>query len=231
MQSEQRRNSYEQLVRDRKACRRCVPELCNPADIEGVEDSDHIGPYSLWQGNLDARIVIVAQDFADVDSYCKYGGRPGETVDTNLNLVELLAAAGQSIEPPKGNTGAGQLFFTNAVLCMKKGGMSSRVRSTHYDNCRPFLRRILEIVRPAFVVTLGVEALKSTLTAFGRRTSRSLGELVDSQEYFRLETESSDWSAKCFPRFHPSRRVTNAIRPLQQQIADWARLKMHFSGE
>ncbi len=55
--------AYERLVAARKACKRCRPRLANPAYIaEGHLDSAEIGPYSRWQGNLYAPIVVVGQD-------------------------------------------------------------------------------------------------------------------------------------------------------------------------
>jgi len=44
--------AYTALVHGRKACRACTA-LVNPAACDGgVYDSGQIGPWSLWQGNL-----------------------------------------------------------------------------------------------------------------------------------------------------------------------------------
>ncbi len=77
------RSAYEELVRTRKACQLCE-HLTNPAFIDCPADSDRIGPYSLWQGNLRTSLVVVGQDFADVDTYKASAGWPGERVGTNL---------------------------------------------------------------------------------------------------------------------------------------------------
>jgi hypothetical protein len=54
-----RAGAYAALVRTRKDCRaRSV--LVNPAACDGgIHDSEQIGPWSLWQGNLNADLVIV----------------------------------------------------------------------------------------------------------------------------------------------------------------------------
>jgi hypothetical protein len=58
-----------QLVNERKECHACSgltnPEACGNSSF----DSDHVGPMSLWQGNLDADLMIVGQD---------WGHRPGQ---------------------------------------------------------------------------------------------------------------------------------------------------------
>ena len=57
--------AYAALVRVRRSCRAC-PGLINPADCDGgIHDSDQIGPWTLWQGNLRADLVIVGQDWGD----------------------------------------------------------------------------------------------------------------------------------------------------------------------
>lgn len=60
--------TYTDLVAARKTCRRCAT-LTNPSSVASPPDSERIGPYSLWQGNLNAPLIIVAQDFADLTTY------------------------------------------------------------------------------------------------------------------------------------------------------------------
>src|SRR5262245_28173851 len=91
---------YAQLVAARKACHLCAG-LTNPSDIaDGRLDSQQIGPWSLWQGNLDATVMVVGQDWGDTGYFVRGEGRDSDNNPTNLALVELLAVAGISIEPP-----------------------------------------------------------------------------------------------------------------------------------
>jgi len=58
--------AYRVLVEERKTCRVCEG-LINPSDCAGgVYDSEHIGPWSRWQGNLDSELMVVGQDWGDV---------------------------------------------------------------------------------------------------------------------------------------------------------------------
>jgi hypothetical protein len=109
---------YAQLVTARKACHLCSG-LTNPADVEGGRfDSEHIGAWSLWQGNLDASIMVVGQDWGDTTYFGRHKGREGPRNPTNLALVELVGIAGISIGDFGSAVGQDVAFFTNAILCL-----------------------------------------------------------------------------------------------------------------
>ena len=47
-------------------CARCVG-LINPTRCaSGVYDSEEIGPWARWQGDLDVELMVVGQDWGDV---------------------------------------------------------------------------------------------------------------------------------------------------------------------
>lgn len=212
---------YGQLVTDRKACHLCSG-LTNPADVEcGRFDSRHVGPWSLWQGNLNASVMVVGQDWGDTAYFVRHEGREGPRNPTNLALVELLGIAGISIGDPGSAFGQDIAFFTNAILCLKGStdGLQGTVRASWFDNCAQFLRQQIEIVRPAVVVGLGERAYRTILRGFGM----SCGP-------FRSEVEAS--SGKLLPTgsralavYHCGARIRNTHRPMTAQREDWKRLR------
>jgi DNA polymerase len=213
--------AYARLVAERQGCAAC-PELANPSGIAGgTLDSDRIGPYSRWQGNLDAEVLVVAQDFADVTTFQAVSGWPGPNVKTNTALVALAAAAGIAIAPPKPDCPDDRLFFTNAVLCLKQGNMQASIPRRCFRECgKRFLRPTIALVAPRAVVTLGLAALDATLASFDLPAFRgSLVSLIEAGRSFPLSKGSV-----LFPMCHPSPTVLNAVRSLDQQRADWARL-------
>jgi len=212
--------AYAELVTERKSCSACA-ELTNPSQACGGRyDSERIGPYSRWQGNIDAQVVVVAQDFADMDTFVDVQGWPGERVQTNLVLVEHAAMSGLSISPPKQHQSDDTLFFSNAVLCLKQGNIQSRIPTRCFRECgRRFLRRTIELVSPRAVITLGTKALDATLKCFDLSRTRGLVELIESECTFDLPCAST-----LFPMCHPSRTVLNTVRSLDEQKSDWARL-------
>jgi DNA polymerase len=219
-----RHTAYEALVRERKACLRCS-RLTNPATFQGGEfDSDRLGPYSRWQGNLDAELVVVGQDFAGTESFAALQGWPGARVGTNLALIELVASAGIRLEPPSVGQPHDRIFLTNAIQCLKPGSMQGRPPASYARECVPrYLRPLLEIVRPRAVVTLGDYALTSILAAYGTVNRESLEQLIALERTFTLPLRDGG-STILFPRMHPSRTVQNARRSLELQKRDWEKI-------
>lgn len=215
---------YLKLVERRKACA-CCPCLANASTIDGGRlDSDEIGPYSRWQGNLDADLMVVAQDFADGEGFREHRGWPGERVQTNLALVELVAEAGIAIEPPRYGVADDHLFFTNAVLCMKQGGMQARIPESCFAECgRRFLRPAIELVSPKVVVTLGSKAMRAVCRAY---------ELDPPGQFADAVAEPIPLTAATtlMPLFHPSRTVLNTLRSLDAQRGDWRRVGLALAA-
>jgi uracil-DNA glycosylase len=211
---------YEALVAARQACRRCSG-LTNASLIhDGRYDSNEIGPYTRWQGNRQADLLVVAQDFADVESFVKLEGWPGERVETNLVLRELLNAAGFEVSGPVKGVSDDVVFLTNAVLCMKRGRMGSTVPREYFETCgRNFLRATIELVQPRAVAALGGDALRAIRAAYGQPSAGPLKQFVDRMPAAFLGDDTA-----LFVRYHPSRRVLNTHRSKLEQMQDWERI-------
>jgi uracil-DNA glycosylase family 4 len=213
-----KQREYQVLVEKRKACSLCKGQLENASRIEGgVHDSDRVGPYSRWQGNLDASVVVVAQDFSDVAGFCKYRGWAGSDVQTNKYLVELLGCADFAVALPEYGKPDDKLFFTNAVLCMKSGQQGGRQQSVSvscFNNCSSFLKTTIEIIAPRLVITLGEQALRATTHAFGIRKAEPLSRCVGHPVALAS-------GIQLVPVYHPSPTVVNTHRCIERMRADW----------
>jgi DNA polymerase len=215
---------YSELVAARKACRRCA-ELKNPSEFEdGRYDSDHVGPWSRWQGNLDAPLLVVGQDWGDTQYFARNMGleKPGNP--TNRTLAELLRSVGIDIGPPGHSHGADAAFFTNAVLCLKEGGLQGKVRREWFQNCSPYLKRQLEIVRPKVAIGLGQLAFESILRAFDIKPP-AFRSAVEDDRGTVLPTGS-----RLFAVYHCGVRILNTHRPFGAQLRDWQRVGRALEG-
>lgn len=164
----------------------------------------------MWLGNINARVVIVGQDPAgsdnvDADNPASYA--PGENVGTNVTLKHLLALA--AIKPS-------DVYLTNAILCIKNGAMNTKPRASWATNCRPFLRRTLDLVAPIVAVGLGGTAWRSLCRAYGERALP----LSIAIERPPIRTGGGLWLV---PMFHPG-PLGQASRSLALQCEDWNRL-------
>jgi len=215
---------YKQLVHSRKSCTLCEGTLINASQIdEACYDTDRIGAYSNWQGNINSKIVLVAQDFADVAGFRTYKGWAGYNVGTNLSLIKLFESIGVHLEVPQFGVPDDKVFFTNSVLCMKIGveGKSRRqqyIPAACYKNCRPFLRRTIDIVSPKVVLGIGKKAIESVLRCYEVKMPVNLSQMAGKPVPLIAETV-------VIPLYHPSRIVQNRYRSFEQMLNDWRIVK------
>lgn len=216
---------YKKLVQERKACR-CCQGLTSPAHCaEGNYDSDQIGPWSLWQGNLDAPLMVVGQDWGGTDYFLKNRGRDKSGNPTDLNLVKLIAETGFLIQDVYLPQGQNILFFTNAILCLKDGNLQADVEKEWFLNCASFLRRQIEIVKPAVVVGLGKHAYDAVLSCYHLKSGR-----------FRAEVELDSGrqlmdGIQVFAVYHCGSKSINMNRPMQAQKTDWKRIRKFMDNK
>jgi DNA polymerase len=211
-------HDYAELVSRRKACRACTG-LTNPSAVDdGAFDSNHVGPWSRWQGNLSADLMLVGQDWGDTRYFRRFRGLDDDNNPTNRTLMKLLQGIGIVIGPPSSADNDGQVFFTNAVLCLKEGGLQGPVQPAWFLNCAPFLRRQIEIIAPKVVVTLGAHALLAVRQALQLRPRGLASSVADTEGEILVGT------TRLFAVYHCAARVLNRHRKLDVQIQDWARV-------
>jgi DNA polymerase len=225
---------YAKLVDDRRNCRKCAA-VVNPSVCAGgkYDSAAHIGPWSDWQGNLDADTMIIGQEWGGTDNYERQFGRDRDGDATNVNLVTLMANIGVSLPPPsamQGTSQNGAFFFTNAILCLRQGAATNRTIGEKNDktnapskdtfsNCaRTFLRAQIELVEPRFVLALGLLAWNGLMEAFSLPLRSTL------KEAFQRGHLPLGKRTIAFPLFHCGSK-SHLNRPLHLQIDDWKKMK------
>lgn len=214
-----RATRYRTLVAERKACRRCEG-LANASVIRGGEfDSDEIGPWTRWLGDLGARVLVVAQDWGDQHAFEEQKGRDVSQSATIRMLRELMASAGVQMPDVGAAAGPSGVFLTNAILCFKDHGCQGPVRAEWFQACGPrFLRPQIELVNPKAVICLGQRAYTSVLSAYElpRRTR------------WRAAVEGPGvllpGGPIVFAVYHCGRRILNTHRNREAQFKDWQRI-------
>jgi DNA polymerase len=219
-----KKESYLDLVARRKSCLCCVG-LTNPSTIEsGVYDSDHIGPWSRWQGGLDAEIMIVGQDWGDVDYFREWQGIDQARGNaTNENLQKLLQEFGISVRKPR-EPQPNVIFLTNLILCLKRGGLQAEIEEEWLQNCsRNFFRDLVSIIQPKKVLALGERVSKAIFNCYGIpfRKSWGLPKLMPKSP-FRIGD-----GTLLFPLYHCGARGVNLNRKIEWQRQDWRKAADH----
>lgn len=218
--------NYQALVQSRKFCHNCS-ELKNPVDcLDSAFDSDHLGPWTRWQGNLNAKLMIIGQDWGDLAYFLKNAGVESPKNPTNSNLVKLAASIGVAIDPlPKLSEFEGQVFLTNAILCLKEGGLQGAVKQEWFNNCgTKHLKPTIDLVQPKILVSLGARVY-TTIQALYDLPQVRFRDAVDRQSGVVLEN-----GIHYFPMYHCGSRIINTHRNFEQQLLDWARIKPVLGG-
>jgi DNA polymerase len=106
-----------------------------------------------------------------------------------------------------------EIFITSAALCNPRGSSGANRKPTTRElrNCSDFLKRALELINPAVVVTLGSVALDAVRRVHdhGLTLRNAAGKV-------------QDWNGrKLLPIYHPSPQVLASHRRELQQLEDY----------
>jgi len=224
---------YQELVTKRKACDVCERDHCylNQSVLRSEEgesfDTDEIGNFSTWANDLNADLMIVAQDFSDKKTFVQHHGRiqleplaedarVGQySTATNFYLRELTKSIDRDIGLPPSEIGSPTrnthkgIFTTNAVLCMKPGNKMNAANPVGcVEKCgRNFLKPLIDdVIRPKAIVTLGAVATMSVLSLY---TEQELAKLLRStfrEIFFKAKDHPINLTSdglRLFPMYHP----------------------------
>ena len=157
---------------------------------------------SSLNGPLEARIMFIGEapgrKGADRTRVPFSGDQSGQNFDRYLASINLPRQ---------------QIFITSAALCNPRNssGANRKPSTTEIANCSDFLRRTIELIDPAVVVTLGSVALRAIRTI--------------SPHDLNLRTAVGgihDWNNRLLvPIYHPSPQVLASHRREQQQLQDY----------
>lgn len=211
---------YRRLVAARKVCARCTSTNFLNAGSPALSqwDSDQIGPWSRWLGDLDARLLIVGQEWGDTRAFETQNGCDLDSSVTNKNLRKLLEGIGMPVPPATTPSFTAGVFLTNAALCLKRGGCQAPVDPAWFRNCgKSFLRPLIELIQPKVVATLGLHAYRGVMHAYGRPPEALRGAVDGPPQQLQPGT-------LLVPLYHCGARIMNTHRPQGEQLKDWSRL-------
>jgi DNA polymerase len=211
---------YDELVTRRKMCR-----LCMQTDPDNIHNGDEFdfdpavtSYWSQWLGHQQPRVLIVGQDFGNVEYFFRYRGIDEPGNETNENLRKLLFAAGMEVGKTPDRDPVAPVFLTNSILCLKSGPMNARIKERWMDACaQNHLLPLINYLNPPIVVGMGT---------MGWRAVRRVFQLAGTPQGIKLAAGGS-WrtstGARVFAVVHCS-RLGIANHPWPQQVADWQKI-------
>ena len=185
-----RQEEFDALVAEAGACRRCAAMCGRSAVLSGRN------------GRVGARVMFVGE------APGRQGGDrtrvPFSGDQSGRNFSRYLASINLARE---------EVFITNAALCNPRGETGANRRPTREEvsNCSEFLRRQIEVIAPAVVVTLGAVSLAA----------------LRAVEYHPLTLKENvgqirGWNGRLLvPLYHPSPQVLASHRREPQQLEDY----------
>ena len=145
-----------------------LKEHCCIADFhDGIFECDHVSPITKSGKNVNAEIMIVAQDWLSSDALssdppdrdsAELGYKP--SLPTNRNLDCLLDR--------HFGLHRAKCYLTNLFPFIKRGSMGAHIPSKDLLHCaRMFTLREIEIVDPKLVICLGLATFRAIRSASG----------------------------------------------------------------
>lgn len=214
---DKKKNRYIELVEQRKSYN--FKDLKNPSQIaNGIYDNEvSINPWSLWQGNLDAEILVIGQDWGDENYYLNNRGRDNDNNPTNKNLRDLFQVLNIDTGRPNNPNKDASLFFTNAIMGIKQDGMSSNIKASWLkESAIMFLKPLIGIIEPKIIITLGANTFKAIKYIYPGNMNQPLRDLQSINPINVNEM-------KLFAFYHCG-GLGLANRPLNEQKKDWEKI-------
>ena len=187
---ESKQAQFSSLVAEAAGCTRC-PAMCERTAV-----------LSERNGSVAARIMFIGEapgrKGADQTRVPFAGDQSGKNFDRFLASIEL---------------GREQIFITSAALCnpRSESGANRKPSKTELANCAPFLRRLIELIDPALVITLGSVALEAL-------------KVIETHKLSLKESAAQihRWNGRVLvPIYHPSPQVLASHRREAEQLRDY----------
>ena len=234
-----KKEAFINLCREVSECHLCetMPAKSYCANSEILINDDHgldtdkpyVNLWNLWQGNLDADIMVIGQDFGhkDDNAVCLHTWQSGEYNNPTDCALRRLFYEVFGIDIDQKDL---PLFFTNAANCYRKYKTTGGMHGGWLPICvNKFMARLIRIVRPKMIIVLGQAAFESLfcmeeLPIRCSDVKGSKGNAFSDVMQNRYEICEGDWCARVFPVYHPGAN-SNRNRTDLQQKQDWERIR------
>jgi DNA polymerase len=234
--------AFQALAEEMSHCHLCRHMVTKPhtPDGEFLEndghglDTDHpyVNLWNLWQGSLDADILLIGQDFGtweQPDAMCAEYRTPPYADPTGRRLYELFGEVfglDLSCEQPS-------LFFTNMATCYRKSRTSGGMHDGWLPICASrYMARLIRIIRPKIIIVLGQAAFDAMFCLEGMPVrcehlestqTDTLAERMKRAYFISCEGEE----IRIFPVYHPGANAKRN-RTEAQQREDWQCIKQYY---
>jgi len=241
-----RETLYSDLINQRKICNKCN-DLCSDLSssqskgklyqletvVKGRFATDTLG---LWNpannsNPLTASVLVIGQDFSNA-GYFDPPKSLSEITEieskniTNETLLKYIDLAGINKE---------EIYFTNAVLCIKSGSMSDPIKKEWLTNCSDnFLKPLIteHLSNLKIIITLGKVALDS-IRIISEDANKVISDFSEKANFSSIPENNytiniKEKQFKLYPMFHTGRLGhSNAKRVQKNPTELWEAISRH----
>ena len=242
--------AYQQLIARVRASYPAYHEATEYEKGQLVWCSDckqEINLWSYWQGSLDAKIMLVGQDWGcpfdkvfhptmaqiqKANSGKAYSYISDTPSQTDQNLIKLFSKAlGKDITVP-----CNDLFFTNFVLGYRTHGTSGNYQKEWAEHDCVFFKELVEIIEPKAILCLEKATFRAVLASLAPDQKTRIGgynKYIESSRNPIFVVTSSGTDISVFALAHCGvmgtlNRNGKKSLGLDQQIADWKRISLYL---
>ena len=211
---------YKKLVAERKEYVFSDTDIKNPSELN-ISNDDHLNSWAYWHGDLNADILLIGQDFGDYAYYLNNNGKDDPDNGTNDNLSHLFNELGIETGSSDNPNLEAKLYFTNAVLGVKNGGMSADIKKSWYsETANKFIKPLINIVEPKIIIAMGSIAYDTICIIYGLH-KKPMKEAIENNPIILEDGK------KLFIVYHCS-NLGIANRNFNSQREDWKKIKNHL---
>ena len=187
-------NQFAALCLEAQSCRIC-PNLADKTAVLSELNGD-LQPKVFFVGEAPGRVG------ADRTRRPFYGDKSGNNFQILLDSIALDRS---------------EIFITSAVMCSPRSATDANRRPTRVEikNCSSYLQRVLEVIDPPLIATLGSVALEAL-------------KLIQYHEFTLREHAGTrqSWNGRTLvPLYHPSPQVIASQRGMSTQLEHFQSLK------
>lgn len=225
---------FDELINDMGNCKKCIC-MCskNNVDCSLINIYENINfakaipsIWTDWYNRLDSKIMVIGQDWGPYSDMKKLNEKYLEN-STKENWVKLIEEeksltkkllSKYLVESSNGKINSiNDIYITNAIMCGRKGNNYRRNNinlKCSTLNCKEFLLRQIEIVKPKVILTLGYYPLYSLSKIYNFKIEENLTKTIEKYCIIKM----ADFIV--IPLYHPVAQITKE-KQLEQYSRIW----------
>ena len=257
-----KREKYHKLIADVRedySHRHVEQTSGGPKLLWCKECEREINLWTYWQNSLDAKIMLVGQDWGSPwddgaketmqkiqrANVCREPFFPvltGKNVNpTDSNLEKLFHVLGYDVTKKEPD-----LFFTNLIFGYRDHGTSGPFRQKWIRDDAPYFKRLAEIIEPEVMICLGKSTFEGVVYALTGQMKHVKGfnRFLDSGDNYQDISLDSGQTIRVYAVAHcgtigtmnrnrgnqrPAQKISSA--DISRQVEDWGRIRIGLSKE